>query len=488
MTSFPPTPEQSAIIDFIRTRPENLIISALAGAAKTSTLVLAAQSHKVSTLALAFNKRIAEELTQRMPPHVECRTLNGLGHRAWGAYLGRRLTLDLNKRGRLIKAELERLRGRDKEELWRAWSDLNDTFDLAYQRGWVPERAHPNARRFVDDETFRSSLPADLSDLEFTTVRRAIIASLDEGVAGTICFDDQLLLPIIYPASFDQYPIVYGDEAQDWSMLNHEMVAKLVKRGARLVAVGDECQAIYGFRGADENSMENLRARFSMETLHLTTSFRCASSVAEHVRWRAPLIRSPEWAKPGTITRLAEWSAADLPESAAIICRNNAPLLQCAMRLLRAGRRPEIRGNDITKGLLKMMKKIGDPYLTRDDAKGIFAATAKALRARYKNSPFINDKIMCVEFFLDAEETLGLAIARAEHIMAMKGPLQLMTGHKSKGLEFEDVFFLDEHLINRDRGGPQEDNLRYVICTRAKENLTYVTSEGWRGELGEEAA
>jgi superfamily I DNA/RNA helicase len=483
-----PTPEQLAIIDFIRTRPEPLIISALAGAAKTSTLVLAAHAHKVSTLALAFNKRIAEELTQRMPSHVECRTLNGLGHRAWSSYLGRRVTLDTNKRGRLLKAELERAGGRDKDELWRAWPDLADTYDLAYRQGWVPDRTHPNAKRFIGDDAFRAGLPADLSDLEFLTVRRAVIASLDEGVNGTIHFDDQLLLPIIYPASFESYPQVLGDEAQDWSMLNQEMIAKLVKRGARLVAVGDECQAIYGFRGADQESMATLRERFGMETLHLTTSFRCASSVAEHVRWRAPAIRSPEWAVPGTITRLAEWTADDLPESAAIICRNNAPLLQCAMRLLRAGRKPEIRGNDITKGILKVMKKLGAPALTREDLAPLWDKESKALIARYKNSSFIQDKLACIQFFLDAEPTLGLAIARAEHIMNASGPLQLMTGHKSKGLEFRDVFFLDEHLINRDRGGQQEDNLRYVICTRAKENLTYITSEGWRGDALEDAA
>lgn len=483
--TFSPTTEQLAIIDFITQRKENLIISALAGAAKTSTLVLAADAHRVPTLALAFNKRIAEELSKRMPPHVECKTLNSLGHRAWGSYLGRRLTLDVNKKGRLIKSAIDTARGeQDKSELWRVFSDLADIYDLAYRQGWIPERAHPSARRFVSsDEEFRLSLPIDLSDLEFSTVRKAVIDSLNEGITGTIHFDDQLLLPIIYPASFDAYPLVYGDEAQDWSMLNHEMIAKLVKRGARLVAVGDPNQAIYAFRGADEDSMDKLAARFSMETLHLTTSFRCALSVAEHVRWRAPAIRSPEWAIPGTIKKLPTWSAADLPESAAIICRNNSPIFQCAMRLLRAGRRPEIRGNDITKGLIKTMKKIGSPDLPREAALIAWDVQAKALRARYKNSTFINDKIACISFFLEGEETLGLALARADHIMSMTGPIQLMTGHKSKGLEFSNVFFLDEHLIDPLRGGPQENNLRYVIATRSMENLTYITSEGWQGEM-----
>jgi DNA helicase IV len=40
-----------------------------------------------------------------------------------------------------------------------------------------------------------------------------------------------------------------------------------------------------------------------------------------------------------------------------------------------------------------------------------------------------------------------------------------MTGHGSKGLEFDHVYFLDQHLIGKEE---QEPNLRYVIATRAR--------------------
>jgi ATP-dependent exoDNAse (exonuclease V) beta subunit len=51
-----------------------------------------------------------------------------------------------------------------------------------------------------------------------------------------------------------------------------------------------------------------------------------------------------------------------------------------------------------------------------------------------------------------------------------------MTGHKAKGLEFDVVYHLDRHLIRL--GEEQEDNLRYVIDTRAKDELYYITSAG----------
>ncbi|MCL5460465.1 ATP-binding domain-containing protein, partial [Loigolactobacillus coryniformis] len=53
----------------------------------------------------------------------------------------------------------------------------------------------------------------------------------------------------------------------------------------------------------------------------------------------------------------------------------------------------------------------------------------------------------------------------------MSGPIQLMTGHKSKGLEFDNVFILDKQLL-REEG--QDKNLLYVMQTRAKETLTYI--------------
>jgi len=83
-----------------------------------------------------------------------------------------------------------------------------------------------------------------------------------------------------------------------------------------------------------------------------------------------------------------------------------------------------------------------------------------------------------MRLFVRASDTLGIAIARVEQIANIKGSIKLMTGHKSKGLEFPHVYFLDEHLINPERD-PQANNLRYVIATRAQETLTYITSEGY---------
>jgi hypothetical protein len=244
--------------------------------------------------------------------------------------------------------------------------------------------------------------------------------------------------------------------------------------------VTHNCQAIYAFRQAHEDSMSKLREEFSMSTLTLSTTFRCPRAVAEHVRWRAPHITSPEWAKDGEVKTLDQWSHEDLPDHATIICRNNAPLFGMAIKLLIEGRRPFLYSNDIIATIVKDLKSLAPKRLDtpRDDLIQRLEVWTKQNLKKYRNSPRVHDKAEAMRVFIESGDTLGEAIAAAEKVAASKGPITLITGHKSKGLEWDNVFFLDEHLLNPDRD-PQANNLRYVIATRAKRSLTYVTSDNF---------
>jgi F-box protein 18 (helicase) len=69
-----PTPEQQVIIDFAVSSKENLLIRAFAGTAKTTTLEFIARALPIQPiLCLAFNKRIAEAMTQAYarPPYLQ---------------------------------------------------------------------------------------------------------------------------------------------------------------------------------------------------------------------------------------------------------------------------------------------------------------------------------------------------------------------------------------------------------------------------------
>src|SRR6056297_568320 len=72
----------------------SFIIDSCAGASKTTTLTemvnrMVAQGVTPASrvLCLAFNKKTAEALQDRMPPGTVCSTLNAFGHRALMSFL-----------------------------------------------------------------------------------------------------------------------------------------------------------------------------------------------------------------------------------------------------------------------------------------------------------------------------------------------------------------------------------------------------------------
>ncbi len=476
--SFRPTPEQLRIVEAATDTTDNLLISALAGAAKTSTLILIAEAlPKVSILCVAFNKRIADEMKTRLPDNVTSMTLNSLGHRVWSDTLGKRLTLNTKKNYEILTALIDRLSPEEKNDVYESFSDLLKAIESGKTCGYLPDGEFPKAKPLMSDyDFFEEWLDEDLPDLHRWLIREATKISCEQARQGVIDFSDQLLMPTVFPSSFPQYPLVLIDEAQDLSALNHAMLAKFAKK--RLIAVGDPNQSIYGFRGAHQDSMNLLRKSFSMRELLLTISFRCPVSVVEQARFRAPAMQYPEWAKPGTVQSLPLWSASDLPESAVIICRNNAPLFAQAIRLLKSRRAPELIGNDIGKGLLKTMRRFGKDDLPIEEAEKKLDRWVKGRLKKARDPGPVYDQADCIRVFFEEAETLGGAMQYAEGIFAMKGAIKLLTGHKAKGLEFDHVFFLDQHLMRKDRD--QDLNLRYVIITRAKESLTFVDSDGWR--------
>lgn len=480
--TFTPTPEQLAIVEAARDTTDNLLVEALAGAAKTSTLVLIAEAlPKTEILCLAFNKKIADEMAQRLPANCKARTLNSIGHSAWSNAIGKRLNLDPKKTFRLLGEAIDRLRDQeDKKAARERFSDLMRAIDFGASCGYIPSGHYPHAAGLMDDSEFFAHLEEEPSDGEKRLIIEVTLERLKEAWNGLIDFSDQVLMPTVFKSIFDYYPLVLIDEAQDLSALNHQMLRRIARK--RLIAVGDPNQAIYGFRGAHQNSMELLKEQFSMRRLGLTISFRCPIAVVEEARWRTPHMQYPEWAKQGWVERLTYWDVHTFEgvEDVAIICRNNAPLFSLAIRLLKDGRYPELVGNDIGRTLIKQLKKLGQDSMTKAAALEAVANWVEAKLPKARNPDRIHDQAACLRVFIEEGETLGDAIAYAERVMSVAGPIKLMTGHKSKGLEFTDIFILDKDLLRMKEG--QDKNLLYVMITRAKENLFYVTSKTYQSD------
>lgn len=470
-----PTDEQATIVDAARSSDRNLIIPALAGAAKTSTLELVAQAlPEVEILALAFNKKMAVEMQERMPHNVKAMTLNALGHRTWMDATGRRLKINASKTYEIVQPLVVAKPRAEQDILWENFGELLRIIDFGKACGYIPSGHFERAKRLMNDEEFFGHLEQRLSPVEEELIIEASLQSLNMAMKGDCDYNDQILMPTVFHGAFPRYPLILVDEAQDLSALNHAMLRKLAKR--RLVAVGDPCQAIYGFRGAHEESMSLLREEFDMQELPLTISFRCPRAVVEHVRWRAPQMKWPEWAKAGEVRVLRTWTSDTLQDDAVIICRNNAPLFNIAIKLLKTGRSCELHGRDVVASLTKIMRKFGGHDLPQhtvlEKIETWLAGEMEKNKSRAHDR--LRDRAECMKVFALEGSNLGEALAYAQHLSQLRSPLKLMTGHGAKGLEFDHVYFLDQHLVGKEE---QEPNLRYVICTRARETLTYVRTE-----------
>ena len=493
--TFQLTEEQNLCIEAAKTS-ESLLINALAGAAKTSTLCLMAQKLPlVPTLCCAFNKRIATEMEARMPSHIQCSTMNSIGHRAWGQKVGKKLFLDPDKSYRILTETSEKLTLSERRNLiGDSFGDILRALRLCKSAGYVPNSMSAFGESLCSQESlvesFARQLDLDSSGDLFGFLDKCLEVSISEAFSGKIDFDDQVYMSTLFEGSFVKFPIIMIDESQDLSPLNHKTIERMFSE--RVIAVGDPNQAIYAFRGASHSSMAELKDHFQMRELTLSCSFRCPQSVVENARWRVPHMLFPDWAILGEVGNIAPWNESNIPEGAAVICRNNAPIFRTAIRLIKAGRSVKILGNDIGAGLVKQLKKFGPETLSQNELlqeidKWKEAQLEKSHKAR-QNA--IHDKTDCFRVFALAGATLGESISYAQTIFSASGKIELMTGHKAKGGEWDTVFHLDSFLLPSkfalraaESGDEsqliQENNLRYVVDTRSKNSLYYINSEDY---------
>lgn len=462
-----PTPEQAAILSAASTIKDNLLINALAGTGKTTTLeLLNAVLPQRPALYLAFNKRIVDEAKPRFLSTTTVLTFNSQGHRIWAK--GRSVKLDFKKSQTIFRELVDAAPRSARDAMWDCYYPVIDAVGRAKALGYVPEGSYDNARRLTTQQAFHRSLEETPDDLTADLIDSVLNRSIALAYKGTIDFNDQLYMPALFGGIFPQFPCVLVDEAQDLNPVQHELLNRLIRH--RTIIVGDRYQSIYGFRGAKQGGMDDLSSRFSTRDFPLSVSFRCPQTIVEAARWRVPTF---QWIKPGGhVDTLTKLPIADIIDNAAIICRNNAPLFKLALHLLTNGRSVEVAGSEIGAKLIGIMKRLGDDSTSQTQ---FLAAIADWLAEKLdRESTTAQDMADCMRVFAKATPSLSAAIGYVEHIFAQKGSLQLMTGHKAKGLEFDTVYFLDSHLC---RDSEQDMNLRYVIQTRAKENLFYVDSE-----------
>lgn len=463
------TAEQTAILSAATGSSSNLMINALAGCGKTTTLELIERSIAAKPiLYLCFNKKNADEASERMLSTTTVRTFNSLGHRVWAKSCSKaQLKLDSRKSMTILRELISASPRSAQGPIWDCFWEVISGVAMAKSLGYVPEGRFPTAKRLIAQGPFHASLDEAPDDLVSDLIDAVLTTSIKQAYTGLIDYNDQLYMPTLFGGTFPRFPLVKVDEYQDLNPINHAMLDRLVK--VRLIGVGDPWQNIYGFRGAKSQGMREAIEKFEMKEMDLSISFRCPSEIVKHVHWHVPNFK---WIKEGGSVNIPnEFSGSDFVDNGTVICRNNAPLFKVALHLLSNSRSVSVAGSEIGPKLLALLKKLGPDSMSQ--ASTLSAIEDWRAERLAKSSTSANDLADCMKVFAGFGASLAQAISYAEHLFAQKGSIRLLTGHKAKGLEFDTVYHLDPFLC---QDTEQDKNLRYVISTRSKDRLIEINS------------
>ncbi len=463
------THEQNDILKAAKASKSNLMISALAGVGKTTTLELVERAvPRGPVLYLCFNRKNADDATKRMLPTTSVRTFNGMGHRIWST--GRNIRIDARKSNTILREIIDNAPKDYRDTLWGVYHEVLAGVGMAKALGYIPGDLHSNAKRLIGRTAFHRSLEELPDDLTADLIDTVLQRSIKQSYEGLLDYNDQVYMPALFGGAYPQFPLVLVDEYQDLSPVNHALLKKLVR--GRLIGVGDPWQNIYGFRGAKAGGIEEATEAYKCEGLPLSISFRCPEAIVRNVHWHVPHFK---WfSEGGHVEHPTSLSVSNIADDTTIICRNNAPLLSAAFRLLTSGHSISIAGSDIGPRLIGIMKKLGPETLQRS---GVMESIAEWEADRLeKESRTASDMAACMRVFAKQGKDLRGAIAYAEHIFKQQGSILLTTGHKAKGLEWPNVIHLDPWLV-RKNPSQQDNNIDYVVSTRSSVRLTEIESD-----------
>jgi len=476
--------EQNEIFKHAIDTNDSIVVNAVAGSGKTTTIVEIANRLPNTGVFLAFNKAIAEELAKRLPPTYRASTFHSLG---LGILKGK------NKKIKVTPNKIKDLIAEEDEidRKLRYPIQLIVSFAKSLGVGIFGDFNNRDEWLAVIDNCTMADIPSTTNiDTVIDAATRILIKSNEE--QDEIDFDDMIYLPLLYKKEgniiFEQYDCVIVDEAQDTNAMQIEFLKNITKR---IIAVGDRNQAIYGFRGADYAAFDSIAIHYNAVELPLTISYRCGKNIIEEAKQYVPHITACESAEDGSVNTLtmSEFNELldNLSDDSAVICRANAPLITLAVRRLRQ-RKPFNITSDFTKKLTSYINS------SKTDDLSIFIAdltkrhdtivTSYESRKLYVRANLEREKFAALKYLASETSSVTELTDLINALINSKSGVTLSTIHKSKGMEYDNVYFYQRNICparfvlasGNEMAIQQEDNLIYVGITRAKKSLSYIYS------------
>ncbi len=504
--AFEITPAHARIFDHVRRREGNVAVSAIAGSGKTST-ILQMFDPDSDHLYLSFARKNAIEVKRKLglPENDKSvRTLNSLGHGAWFGYriqnnMKGDFKIDKNKLSRLAMDAIDKEQGKNRREiiklarLGKMSGIIPSGHGIKLPKGVVTESLLTDELITWKKLIRHHDMPEYGKDTEavIMQVRKLLASSLAD--VDTLDFDDQLYMSWCYNARIKARSNVFCDEAQDLSPLQHELVARTVNEHTILTLVGDEFQAIYGFRGADANSMKTMIKRFDCTLMPLHVSYRCPQNVIKEAQEYVKHVTAHPNAPMGTIEHSTGYKGRSYNPGEMVVCRYNAPLIQLCIHLIITQRNLKVKvtGNNIAAQISALISQF-KPTSVEDlveKAEAHFGPRISEAQAKGKDEKVarLTDKKRMLVALAHGFGSIAAIMDFVTRYLDDDDDMEnhdpnivtLSTIHRAKGLEADNVIFLYPEFLpaffaTKKWQIAQERNLAYVAVTRAKKVLHYV--------------
>jgi superfamily I DNA/RNA helicase len=498
----PASEYQNRIFDEIENGTKSIIINACAGSAKTTTIVNACDlidsDKKVAFI--AFNRDIVKEIDNKIKrSNVVVTTYHSLGYKILlendfivnldeNKYIvyANNFVKDNSKFFNLLKKKNER-----SAYLRNVHNLVNySRYYLKYGKREVKEISEQFGLELIGDE-----------------VEMVLgVLAWGKNEYSTLDYMDLIWFPNIHNLSTIKYQFdwIFIDEAQDTSIAQQKLIEKCFRKNTRFVAVGDDSQQINVWCGASKNAIMELEQLRDTVTLDLPISYRCPKKVVELAKAYSKNIIAADGAIDGEIRNSVDVNSPN--GSDLVLCRMTAPLIELHIKYHSNNKRSVIRGmEDFKSKYLEMLTDFHDDTLIDKSfltSNGLMPCLYKKLFVeidKIKEMYSVDDEdaishasiitmydhICGIQALSAGVSTVGALVRKINEVFSDLGEgdngdyISLMTVHKSKGLEADNVYILCPSLLPSPLAKTKDEivaerNLCYVAYTRAKKTLNFM--------------
>jgi hypothetical protein len=464
-----PTDEQAAALELFLAG-ESMVIDALAGTGKTTTLRLLAASTRRTGRYLAYNKAIVVDVAGKLPARCSASTAHSLAFATVGKQYAHRLSAPRMKSWevaqRLGIGPLVVSAGLPNPKRlapgWLAGHVMRAVADYCNSADEVPSTRHFPYADGID-------LPD--SDGRRTVRNNLTVADELEGALrkawqdlsnpdGHLRYSHDCYLKS-WALSHPRIPVGYVllDEAQD---TNPVLAGVLAEQTCQVVYVGDPQQQLYSWRGA----IDAMSTFASDHRRSLTRTFRFGPAIADEANAVLEMLDAPLRiiADPDQHSTVGEYDG----EPDALLCRTNAAAIE-AVLAAHERRQPVhlVGGGTEVASFARAVKELQETGRTTHHELACFDSWNE-VQSYVRDDPGGSELKLLVRLI----DEFGVAsILRAVDGTAPEGPgvLTVSTGHKAKGREWPVVRIAADFVdVEPDA---DELRLRYVAFTRAREHL-----------------